>query len=247
MDNNDIVWNIFHSLWILISFFLFFNGIGFILIGLRVNEKKWIYEGILYEVPFIVGLLVTSNETLLTIITYILLITWLISIIRSFMLRKEYLNRLRQKSFNNYNNVNYNQNNNLNQTNYQTNFSTDYNNNNQNVNKTDFNPDINSSSIDNNVNTAFDTNSNISSNENINNFSLIDINRASIEEISRIPGISGNNINKIIELRNNGIYFKSLDDMAVKLNLSNHEINQISQFIEISPINTSTTNRRLDL
>lgn len=42
------------SWWIIFSIIPFFNGVGFIYIGSKYNNKNWILEGILYELPWFI-------------------------------------------------------------------------------------------------------------------------------------------------------------------------------------------------
>lgn len=41
------------SWWVLISFIFFLNGFGFIYIGAKHNNRNWILEGIIYELPWL--------------------------------------------------------------------------------------------------------------------------------------------------------------------------------------------------
>lgn len=45
------------SLWVLVSFIPFFNGLGFIYIGNKYANSKWFLEGIVYELPLLLGIL----------------------------------------------------------------------------------------------------------------------------------------------------------------------------------------------
>jgi hypothetical protein len=40
------------SWWVIISFIMFLNGFGFIYIGSKHNNRNWILEGIIYELPW---------------------------------------------------------------------------------------------------------------------------------------------------------------------------------------------------
>ena len=40
------------SWWVLLSFIIFLNGFGFIYIGAKHNNRNWILEGIIYELPW---------------------------------------------------------------------------------------------------------------------------------------------------------------------------------------------------
>ena len=75
-----------NSWWILLSFIFILNGLGFLYIGFKHNNRNWILEGIIYEVPWIFyfiiyGIYGLSGPT--TQIISFALILMLISIIRS--------------------------------------------------------------------------------------------------------------------------------------------------------------------
>ncbi len=41
------------SWWVILSFIIFLNGIGFLYIGSKHNNRNWIIEGIAYEIPWL--------------------------------------------------------------------------------------------------------------------------------------------------------------------------------------------------
>lgn len=43
---------IIRSWWVIISLIFFLNGFGFIYIGSKHNNRNWILEGIIYEIPW---------------------------------------------------------------------------------------------------------------------------------------------------------------------------------------------------
>ncbi len=49
----DTIGKIKKSWWVLLSFILFLNGFGFIYIGARHNNKNWLLEGLIYELPWL--------------------------------------------------------------------------------------------------------------------------------------------------------------------------------------------------
>ena len=49
--------SIINSLWVLISFIPLFNGLGLVYKGKTAPNKTWYLEGILYEIPWIIGIL----------------------------------------------------------------------------------------------------------------------------------------------------------------------------------------------
>lgn len=98
MEENSVSWKIIHSLWIIISFIPFLNGFSFLWIGTRVDEKKWLYEGALYELLVIIIILSISfkiNSTISSFLILIWIITWIICIVRSFYVRNDYLTYLK--------------------------------------------------------------------------------------------------------------------------------------------------------
>ena len=42
-----------NSWWVIFSFIIMFNGVGFLYIGFRHDNRNWIMEGITYELPWI--------------------------------------------------------------------------------------------------------------------------------------------------------------------------------------------------
>ena len=73
------------SLWVLISFIPFFNGLGFVYIGNKYANAQWFAEGILYELPLILGLLTLPNLTISTPMFIFGTLASMVSIVRSFM------------------------------------------------------------------------------------------------------------------------------------------------------------------
>ncbi|RAP54752.1 MAG: hypothetical protein BZ137_00585 [Methanosphaera sp. rholeuAM130] len=71
----------------------------------------------------------------------------------------------------------------------------------------------------------------------------VNINTASIDEIAGIPGMEIQQAQKIIELRNRGESIISLDDLKIKLDLTDSQINRMKDYIIITPMNQ----RRIDL
>lgn len=40
------------SWWVILSFIMFLNGFGFIYIGVKYNNRNWLLEGVMYELPW---------------------------------------------------------------------------------------------------------------------------------------------------------------------------------------------------
>ena len=87
---------IISSLWVLLSFFPFINGMGFLYIGSKTFRGNWFLEGIVYEIPWIMmvlafplhqvgmGLFAASAGLVFSIVAFA----------RSLMVNKEYQNIL---------------------------------------------------------------------------------------------------------------------------------------------------------
>ncbi|AMK15341.1 hypothetical protein [Methanobrevibacter olleyae] len=78
------------SLWILISFIPFFNGLGFVYLGNKRANSSWFLEGLLYELPWIVGIITISNISLASLFITLAVLAQIVSIIRSIMLGFNY-------------------------------------------------------------------------------------------------------------------------------------------------------------
>lgn len=48
----NVIEKIKRSWWVILSFILFINGVGFLYIGSKHNNRNWIIEGIAYEIPW---------------------------------------------------------------------------------------------------------------------------------------------------------------------------------------------------
>ncbi len=51
---------IFNSLWIIASFIIYFNGLGFVYIGSKTRNEKWFMEGCIYEIPWLLLIIETG-------------------------------------------------------------------------------------------------------------------------------------------------------------------------------------------
>ena len=49
----NIVDKLIKSWWVILSFIMFINGFGFIYTGLKHDNRNWILEGIIYEIPWV--------------------------------------------------------------------------------------------------------------------------------------------------------------------------------------------------
>ena len=74
------------SWWVILSFVFSINGLGFVYVGLKNDNRNWVFEGAIYEIPWIIALILADNEVVLGAIVSIALVLMLVSIIRSFWL-----------------------------------------------------------------------------------------------------------------------------------------------------------------
>ena len=75
-----------NSWWVILSFIIFLNGLGFLYIGFKHNNKNWILEGITYEFPwffYIILYIVYGLSIPTSIIIAFAVILMLIGVIRS--------------------------------------------------------------------------------------------------------------------------------------------------------------------
>ena len=94
MNVTDII---IKSLWVILSFFAFINGLGFIYMGYMTNNRYWLMEGVVYELPWLLILFFTVLAPDLASIIYLGLfasVLQLISIIRSVWVDYKYIKLL---------------------------------------------------------------------------------------------------------------------------------------------------------
>ena len=79
----DTLNKIINSWWVLFSAVIILNGFGFIYIGFKNNNKNWVIEGILYEIPWIFGIVFSDFDALANYYVAICVVLMLVSIVRS--------------------------------------------------------------------------------------------------------------------------------------------------------------------
>ena len=82
----NVVEKIKRSWWVIISVIPFLNGFGFVYIGLKNNNKHWVMEGVMYEIPWLFSIILADNGPVLDVMTSIASVVMLVSIIRSIWL-----------------------------------------------------------------------------------------------------------------------------------------------------------------
>lgn len=216
MDKNSTIYKIINLFWVPIAWLPFFGGMGIIYAGCRVKNTRWIDEGILYMIPFIMLTLVVFG---ITIPSYLGVIVCFVTIMRSVMLIKPFLNKLEQ--INNERTVGYQEENRISQNQF-----------NQIVS------DNHEVSLNNEISFQKALDDSIQQTE---------INKASLDELLKLPGITQRIAEEIIKLRQSGIYIDSSEDLSIKLGLNSNQIQILEPQIDYSRNNTEKHGRILDI
>ena len=222
-DYKGIRWELTHSLWVLFSLIPFLNGLGFIWIGYDANNRKWSYEGIIYEIISISLTYFLSNSPEFNNYFYFYTIIWIISIFRSFYIKSEYLNCLIESTNDNHPDTS------------QTRF--DLNSDNQN-NNISYNKQIKDDVSD------YTLDMSVIEPENNSEIFRININTASVNEIEQLPHFNHALAKKLVDIRDLEGKINSFNDLAKKLNLNEKEIEELKPHIIISE---EFSSRKLDL
>ena len=74
------------SWWVILSVIPYLNGFGFVYIGFRNNNKHWVLEGIMYEIPWLFTVILVDNDAMFNVIMGIAMVVMLVSIVRSIWL-----------------------------------------------------------------------------------------------------------------------------------------------------------------
>lgn len=82
---NSTFSKIVKSLWVLVAFIPFINGLGFAYIGAKEFKREWIIEGLIYEIPWFFAFVFANNDGVIDIWIGLGLLLMLIGIIRTFI------------------------------------------------------------------------------------------------------------------------------------------------------------------
>lgn len=232
MDENTFRWKITHLWWIIISFIFLINGFGLLYAGFNADERLWKMEGTIYEIIvllFILSVGIQANSNLSSFITGIYLLSWIISIIRSFMIRNQYLEKIRRDKYQNsrysYKSI---QDNPIKESDRKNNTHQTINNNNE----------------------GYENQSNVNQKEyrsiKREPINQVNINTAPAELIAQLPGMDVNKANIIINLRQTGKTINSFDELKSLLELNDYQIEQLKEYVIITSIDNKSQ-RKLDL
>ena len=85
---------IIKSWWVIPSFIIFINGLGFMYLGSKTQNRRWVIEGFIYEIPWIFMIPFFTVQQMYIALVSIAYLLMLISIIRSFWVNMKYLDML---------------------------------------------------------------------------------------------------------------------------------------------------------
>ncbi|MYL65998.1 hypothetical protein GLW07_21910 [Bacillus hwajinpoensis] len=210
------IWELGNSIWMLWALLTlgFLNYISFFYIASRVKQKKWTKAGFIYSVPFIL-LIVTSgvsNDHWITDVTVaIYLISYIISIIHVFKIRPEYLLRLQeiQKNPDRYESL-------------KKEIQTEYHSNSSSEPKVLSNVRQETSIVETPIASVEENNK------------IIDLNRATVHELTEVPHFGGIFAKKAVMLREEKGGFSSYNDFTESMNLKPHIAEKIRPYLKVS-------------
>ena len=93
MHKKEKFWK--NSLWILWTFSIVFYWVAFFYIGIRARYRRWIWWGVIYSIPFALLMVFSPDSTIGNYLTNLAIGAWIASIIHGFAVRREYLVRMK--------------------------------------------------------------------------------------------------------------------------------------------------------
>ncbi|MBY6877318.1 TIGR04086 family membrane protein [Clostridium botulinum] len=259
-------WEIQKSLWIISSFVFLVNGMGMYFAGKKTKVRKWYNYGLIYTAIAWIGLIMGGELTgfLQSVGSIIFLLDYIICIIHSFKIRKEYLIRreiLEDKNVEEQNKINFmrnkiakeyglddiNSNNTIKDNTSQNDLVRESSNINAEAKIENFdmkNKEENINNISPRMPKVENTVNNIKNN--VNNEELLDINSCNELELSRLPGMG----KKAVNLRNSRNGFDSVDEFIEMVGVKPHFVDTVKTMICCNPVKTVETvkmsGRRVD-
>lgn len=93
------IWRFFNSWWVLLTFVFFMNWVAFMYISAKTKKKSWAVWGLVYSIPFILLVFEVYDEksTAYDYLFFVAIIGTVISVIHALNIRKEYLSRLQYR------------------------------------------------------------------------------------------------------------------------------------------------------
>ncbi|WP_061309593.1 ComEA family DNA-binding protein [Clostridium botulinum] len=262
-------WEIGKSLWMLWNLTIFFNGIGMYFAGKKVKVKKWRDYGIIYTtISVAISIIIEIiSDPYKDIATNVQIIEWIVCIVHSFKIRKEYLIRLeiledknveqnemnfiRSKIAKEYGVDERNSNNPIKSNTSQDDLVKEKSDIDDKAKIENFdmkNKEENTNNIPPVMPKVENTVNNIKNN--VNNEELLDINSCNELELSRLPGMGLILAKKAVNLRNSRNGFDSVDEFIEMVGVKPHFVDTVKTMICCNPVKTVETvkmsGRRVD-
>ena len=219
-------WKLANSLWILLTllpFGLFAYG-SFFFIGIRTGKKNWIRAGFIYliitMVSFYIITTMDSDHVLTEIFVWVVLAAWIVCVFHSFAVRQEYLNIIFKRKIE-----------------YEYGLNA--------ANKREI-KDVAS------IKRQRDKSEKETKvNENNTHIKLtpqvININKATEHEIAALPSIHVFLAQSIIQVRDEGVLFESVEQLANAVNIKVHVLKKATPYIAFTDNEVTELKKQLDL
>lgn len=262
-------WEIQKSLWILCSFVVLVNGMGMYFAGKKAKVKRWYNYGLIYTAIAWIGLIMGGELTgfLQSIGSIIFFLDYIVCIVHSFKIRKEYLircevledkhveqnemNFMRSKIAKEYGIDNRNSNNKIKSNISQKDLMRERFNSNAEAKTESFHMKNKEENINNISPVMPKVESTVNNTRyNLNNEELLDINSCNELELSRLPGMGLILAKKAVNLRNSKNGFDSVDEFIEMVGVKPHFVDTVKSMICCNPVKTVETmkmsGRRVD-
>lgn len=240
------VWEFSKIWWLIFLSFFFLGWISFLFIGIKTKTKKWIIEGIVYCLILHTSVAFSDIEPVSSFFAILMMFGWFVSIVRIFIVRKEYL--LRRVASDNLNKTADEE--------LKRKIETEY----ANKSLLNLNDNAQIKPIDTQKTTVFDSKASLeatniasttsentaaqNTNASDNVLAMLDINSCDESSLSSLPGISVAMAKKAISHREEIGGFNNMDDFFNYLELKPHIIIQLEGKIKCEPLNNSPSTKQ---
>ncbi|RHW66663.1 hypothetical protein DZC34_00945 [Clostridium botulinum] len=262
-------WEMRKSLWILCSFVVLVNGMGMYFAGKKAKVKRWYNYGLIYTAIAWIGLIMGGELTgfVQSIGCIIFFLDYIVCIVHSFKIRKEYLircevledkhveqnemNFMRSKIAKEYGIDNRNSNDKIKSNISQKDLMRERFNSNAEAKTESFHMKNKEENINNTPSSMPKVESTVNNTRyNLNNEELLDINSCNELELSRLPGMGLILAKKAVNLRNSKNGFDSVDEFIEMVGVKPHFVDTVKSMICCNSVKTVETvkmsGRRVD-
>lgn len=235
------IWRFFNSWWVLLTFVFFLNWVAFMYISAKTKKKAWAVWGLVYAIPFILLLLEVYDEksAAYDYLFFAAIIGTVISVIHALNIRKEYLSRLQyRKAY---------------EAEMERHLAYDYNPDTEDYDDEDYEyEDDEDYEEDEDTEDSYYEEEEVAASQieeatlSSSSDSLLDLNVATEEQISDLPGVGIILAKKAIKHREESGKFHSVEEFFQLLQLKQYAIDRIRPLVVVieSPSLPPQTNRR---